>query len=164
MEERRELGFRKRPDFAEVLAYIDEKQPLKSLVPLPNRRASIYTSSHFYLDEFPQAPEPLSEAPRPHTQLDAAVEEDFASADDGYQGRPFPRLRRPSFLRTTPVQTKPSGATVSTERRARLRRPAASAVASARRRCEARRASSLPGPPAWAGPPRTSASGTQSRR
>jgi len=39
----------------------------------------------------------LAENPRPHTQLGAAVEEDFESADDGYQGRPFPRLR-PSFL------------------------------------------------------------------
>ena len=35
-------------------------------IPLPNRNASIYRSSHFYLDEFPQSTEPLAENPRPH--------------------------------------------------------------------------------------------------
>ncbi|CAE7598869.1 unnamed protein product, partial [Symbiodinium sp. CCMP2456] len=56
-----------------VLAYINEGEPLK--MALPNRRAS-----------------------RPHTQLGAAVEEEFASADDGYEGRPFPQVQRPNFL------------------------------------------------------------------
>ncbi|CAE7249636.1 unnamed protein product, partial [Symbiodinium sp. CCMP2456] len=79
-----------------VLAYINEGEPLK--MALPNRRASIYTSSHFYLDDFPQSTEPLSEATRPHTQLGAVVEEEFASADDGDEGRPFPQVQRPNFL------------------------------------------------------------------
>ena len=51
-----------------------------------------------HLDEFPQSTEPLDENPRPHTQLGAQLEDDYVSADDGYQGRPFPQLRRPSFL------------------------------------------------------------------
>ena len=59
---------------------------------------STYVQSHFYLDEFPQSTEPLDENPRPHTQLGAQLEDDYVSADDGYQGRPFPQMRRPSFL------------------------------------------------------------------
>ena len=91
------MGFRRRPDYGEVLAYIDEGEPLN--FPLPNRKATIYTSSHFYLDEFPQSTEPLVETPRPHTDLGAAVEGEFYSADeDGYRGRAFPQVRRPNFL------------------------------------------------------------------
>ena len=97
MEEQRAFGFRVRPRFSEVLEYIEEGEPSFG-IPLPNRNASIYRSSHFYLDEFPQSTEPLAENPRPHTQLGAAIENDFESADDGYQGRPFPHLQRPSFL------------------------------------------------------------------
>ena len=97
MEEQRAFGLRVRPRFSEVLEYIDEGEPSFG-IPLPNRNASIYRSSHFYLDEFPQSTEPLAENPRPHTQLGAAIENDFESADDGYQGRPFPHLQRPSFL------------------------------------------------------------------
>ena len=100
MEEQRALGFRKRPRFSEVLDYIEEGEPLG--FPLPNRNATIYKSSHFYLDDFPQSTEPLAENPRPHTQLGAAIEDDFESADDGYQGRPFPHMRRPSFLQPGP--------------------------------------------------------------
>ena len=96
MEERRALGFRQRPAFKDVLAYIEEGEPLN--LPQPNRRASTYVQSHFYLDDLPQSTEPLDENPRPHTALGQQLEEDFASADDGYQGRPFPQLRRPAFL------------------------------------------------------------------
>ena len=97
MEEHRAFGFRVRPRFSEVLEYIEEGEPSFG-IPLPNRNASIYRSSHFYLDEFPQSTQPLAENPRPHTQLGAAIENDFESAEDGYQGRPFPQLQRPSFL------------------------------------------------------------------
>ena len=94
------FGFRKRPQFSEVLEYINEGEPLN--FDLPRRNATIYKSSLFYLDDFPQSTEPLAENPRPHTQLGAAVEDDFESADDGYQGRPFPQMRRPNFLRPGP--------------------------------------------------------------
>ena len=67
---------------------------------LPNRKASIYTSSHFYLDDYPNAPEPVSETPLPHTSLNPAAA--FETADEGYSGTPFPRppreFTRPSFL------------------------------------------------------------------
>ena len=67
---------------------------------MPNRKASIYTSSHFYLDDYPNAPEPISDAPRPHTTINPAAA--FETADEGYSGTPFPRpprdFTRPSFL------------------------------------------------------------------
>ena len=96
MEEQRAFGFRKQPRFNEVLQYIEEGEPLN--FPLPNRNATIYRSSHFFLDEFPNSTEPLADNPRPHTHLGAQLEDDFQSADEGYQGRPFPQMRRPSFL------------------------------------------------------------------
>ena len=86
MEERRSNGFRVTPNFGQVLGYIAEGEPLD--IPLPNRKASIYTSSHFYLDDFPNAPEPISDAPLPHTSLNPALA--FETADEGYDGVPFP--------------------------------------------------------------------------
>ena len=98
MEEQRRGGFRVKPSFAQALGYIQEGEPLA--LDLPNRKASIYTSSHFYLDNFPNASEPLSDAPMPHTTLNPAAA--FETADEGYEGVPFPRppreFTRPSFL------------------------------------------------------------------
>ena len=80
------------------MGYIQEGEPLA--LDLPNRKASIYTSSHFFLDNYPNAPEPLSDAPLPHTTLNPAAA--FETADEGYDGVPFPRppreFTRPSFL------------------------------------------------------------------
>ena len=98
MEERRSNGFRVKPSFRQVLGYIQEGEPLT--LDLPNRKASIYTSSHWYLDDYPNAPEPVSETPLPHTTLNPAAA--FETADEGYDGVPFPRppreFTRPSFL------------------------------------------------------------------
>ena len=98
MEERRSNGFRVKPSFGQVLGFIQESEPLT--LDLPNRKASIYTSSHFYLDDYPNAPEPVSETPLPHTSLNPAAA--FETADEGYSGTPFPRppreFTRPSFL------------------------------------------------------------------
>ena len=80
MEERRSNGFRVKPSFGQVLGYIQEGEPLT--LDLPNRKASIYTSSHFYLDDYPNAPEPVSAAPLPHTSLNPAAA--FETADEGY--------------------------------------------------------------------------------
>ena len=65
--------------------------------------------SHFYLDDLPQSTEPLDENPRPHSELGARIEEDFVSADEGYQARPFPQMRRPSFLGPGPDTDSESG-------------------------------------------------------
>ena len=98
MEERRSNGFRVKPSFGQVLGYIAEGEPLD--IRVPNRKASIYTSSHFYLDDYPNAPEPISDAPLPHTTINPAAA--FETADEGYDGVPFPRppreFTRPSFL------------------------------------------------------------------
>ena len=87
-----------KPSFAQALGYIQEGEPLT--LDLPNRNASIYTSSQFYLDDYPNASEPLSDAPMPHTTLNPAAA--FETADEGYEGVPFPRppreFTRPSFL------------------------------------------------------------------
>ena len=87
-----------KPSFGQVLGYIQEGEPLA--LDLPNRKASIYTSSHWFLDDYPNAPEPLSKAPMPHTTLNPAAA--FETADEGYEGVPFPRppreFTRPSFL------------------------------------------------------------------
>ena len=101
------LGFRQRPSFKDVLGYIEEGEPVN--LPLPNRRASAYVQSHFYLDDLPQSTEPLDENPRPHSELGARIEDDFVSADEGYQGRPFPQMRRPSFLGPGPETNSESG-------------------------------------------------------
>ena len=90
-----------KPSFAQALGYIQEGEPLT--LDLPNRNASIYTSSHFYLDDYPNASQPLSDVPMPHTTLNPAAA--FETADEGYEGHegvPFPRppreFTRPSFL------------------------------------------------------------------
>ena len=98
MEEERRNGWRVKPSFGQVLGFIAEGEPLD--LPLPNRNASIATSSHFWLDDYPNAPEPISEAPLPHTTLNPAAASE--TADEGYSGTPFPRppreFTRPSFL------------------------------------------------------------------
>ena len=87
-----------KPSFGQVLGYIQEGEPLA--LDLPKRNASLYTSSHWYLDDYPNAPEPVSETPLPHTTLNPAAA--FETADEGYDGVPFPRpareFTRPSFL------------------------------------------------------------------
>ena len=101
------LGFRQRPSFKDVLGYIEEGELVN--LPLPNRRASQFVQSHFYLDDLPQSTEPLDENPRPHSELGARIEDDFVSADEGYQGRPFPQMRRPTFLGPGPETDSESG-------------------------------------------------------
>ena len=87
-----------KPSYGQVLGYIQEGEPLA--LDLPKRNASIYTSSHWYLDDYPNAPEPVSETPLPHTSINPAAA--FETADEGYDGVPFPRppreFTRPSFL------------------------------------------------------------------
>ena len=94
MEERRAHGFRVKPSYSQVLGFIAEGEPLP--INLPNRNASIYTSSHFWLDDYPQSSEP-EPAPLPHTTVDPAAA--YEDANEGYDGVPFPRR---DFLRPRP--------------------------------------------------------------
>ncbi|CAE7532464.1 unnamed protein product [Symbiodinium natans] len=83
-----------RPSYGQVLGYIAEGEPLP--INLPNRNASILTSSHFWLDDYPQSSEP-EPAPLPHTTVDPAAA--FEDTNEGYDGVPFPRR---DFLRPRP--------------------------------------------------------------
>ena len=87
MEERRQYGFRVRPNYGQVLGYIQEGEPIG--LELPKRNASVYMASHFYLDDFPQSSEALSDQPMPHTHINPA--EALEAHDQGYRGQPFPR-------------------------------------------------------------------------
>ena len=51
-------------------------------------------ASHFYLDDFSQSSEPLSDQPMPHTHVNPA--QPFEADDEGYRGQPFPRPPRDS--------------------------------------------------------------------
>ena len=62
MEARRSNGFRVKPSFPGGRAP-DPGPSRRASLDLPNHKASIYTSSHFYLDDYPNAPEPISETP-----------------------------------------------------------------------------------------------------
>ena len=68
MEERRAHGFRVRPSYSQVLGHIAEGEPLP--ITYPNRNASILTSSHFWLTDYPESSEPVSDAPLPHTTME----------------------------------------------------------------------------------------------
>ena len=78
-----------------MLGYIEEGEPIN--LPLPNRRASQFVQSHFYLDDLP-VHGAAGREPEAALGAGARIEDDFVSADEGYQGRPFPQMRRPSFL------------------------------------------------------------------
>ena len=108
MEERRRGGFRVKPSFGQVLGYIQEGEPLA--LDLPKRNASIYTSSHFYLDDYPNAPEPVSETPLPHTTLNPAAA--FETADEGYDGVPLPLARPESSPGRPSCPTATMGAAI----------------------------------------------------
>ena len=98
MEERRRGGFRVKPSFGQVLGYIQEGEPLA--LDLPNRKASTFTASHFWLDDYPNAPEPVSETPLPHTSINPAAA--FETADEGYDGVVLPARQRRRGHRSRP--------------------------------------------------------------
>ena len=93
-----------------MACYIQEGEPLA--LDLPKRNASIYTSSHFYLDDYPNAPEPVSETPLPHTSINPAAA--FETADEGYVALPESSRGRPSCPTATtgaPIPARPCATT-----------------------------------------------------
>ena len=95
MQERRQYGFRVRPNYGQVQGYIQERESMD----LPKRNASVYMASHFYLDDFPlsdQMPTPRrpsrpSRASRPRRRQYA---EGLAPPRD--EVAPPPIIARPS--------------------------------------------------------------------
>ena len=98
MKTLRAHGFNQRPRFEQVVGYIERNEPLP--LDQPDRKATSFITSHFYLDDFVQSSEDPNPRPLQHTPLQAIPEEGFrtpaeATDDDlarayrGYGGTRF---------------------------------------------------------------------------
>ena len=68
-------GFNQRPRFEQVVGYLERNKPLP--LDQPDRKATSFITSHFYLDDFVQ----FSEDPNPrHTPLQAIPEDGFRTS------------------------------------------------------------------------------------
>ena len=84
MKTLRAHGFSQRPRFEQVVGYLERNEPLP--LDQPDRKATTFVTSHFYLDDFVQSSEDPNPQPLQHTPLRAIPEEDFrspAKATDG---------------------------------------------------------------------------------
>ena len=68
-------GFSQRPRFEQVVGYIERGEPLP--LDQPDRKATLFVTSHFYLDDFAQSSEDPNAQPLQHTPLRAILEEGF---------------------------------------------------------------------------------------
>ena len=94
MKTLRAHGFNQRPRFEQVVGYLERNEPLP--LDQPDRKATSFITSHFYLDDFVQSSEDPNPRPLQHTPLQAVPEEGFrtpreATDDDvrlarAYQG------------------------------------------------------------------------------
>ena len=74
MKTLRAHGFNQRPRFEQVVGYLrNEPLPLDQ----PDRKATSFVTSHFYLDDFAQSSEDPNPRPLQHTPLQAIPEEGF---------------------------------------------------------------------------------------
>ena len=72
MKTLRAHGFNQRPRFEQVVGYLERNEPLP--LDQPDRKATSFITSHFYLDDFVQSnPRPLQ-----HTPLQAIPEDGFS--------------------------------------------------------------------------------------
>ena len=69
MKTLRAHGFNQRPRFEQVVGYLERNQP--------DRKATSFITSHFYLDDFVQSSEDPNPRPLQHTPLQAIPEEGF---------------------------------------------------------------------------------------
>ena len=67
-------GFNQRPRFEQVVGYLERNEPL---LDQPDRKATSFVTSHFYLDDFVQSSEDPNPQPLQHTPLQAIPEEGF---------------------------------------------------------------------------------------
>ena len=68
-------GFNQRPRFEQVVGYLERNEPLP--LDQPDRKATSFITSHFYLDDFVQSSEDPNPRPLQHTPLQAIPEEGF---------------------------------------------------------------------------------------
>ena len=69
MKTLRAHGFNQRPRFEQVVGYLERKEPLP--LDQPDRKATSFITSHFYLDDFVQSSEDPNPQPLQHTPLQA---------------------------------------------------------------------------------------------
>ena len=74
MKALRAHGFNQRPRFEQVVGYLERNEPL---LDQPDRKATSFVTSHFYLDDFVQSSEDPNPRPLQHTPLQAIPEEGF---------------------------------------------------------------------------------------
>ena len=74
MKTLRAHGFNQRPRFEQVVGYLERNEPL---LDQPDRKATSFVTSHFYLDDFVQSSEDPNLRPLQHTPLQAIPEEGF---------------------------------------------------------------------------------------
>ena len=74
MKALRAHGFNQRPRFEQVVGYLERNEPL---LDQPDRKATSFITSHFYLDDFVQSSEDPNPRPLQHTPLQAIPEEGF---------------------------------------------------------------------------------------
>ena len=75
MKTLRAHGFNQRPRFEQVVGYLERNEPLP--LDQPDRKATSFVTSHFYLDDFVQSSEDPNPQPLQHTPLQAIPEEGF---------------------------------------------------------------------------------------
>ena len=75
MKTLRSHGFNQRPRFEQVAGYLERNEPLP--LDQPDRKATTFVTSHFYLDDFVQSSEDPNPQPLQHTPLRAIPEEGF---------------------------------------------------------------------------------------
>ena len=75
MKTLRSHGFNQRPRFEQVVGYLERNDPLP--LDQPDRKATTFVTSHFYLDDFVQSSEDPNPQPLQHTPLRAIPEEGF---------------------------------------------------------------------------------------
>ena len=74
MKTLRAHGFNQRPRFEQVVGYLERNEPL---LDQPDRKATSFVTSHFYLDDFVQSSEDPNPQPLQHTPLRAIPEKGF---------------------------------------------------------------------------------------
>ena len=79
MKTLRAHGFSQRPRFEQVVGYLERNEPLP--LDQPDRKATTFVTSHFYLDDFVQSSEDPNPQPLQHTPLRAIPEEGFPDED-----------------------------------------------------------------------------------
>ena len=77
MKTLRAHGFNQRPRFEQVVGYLERNEPLP--LDQPDRKATSFITSHFYLDDFVQSSEDPNPRPLQHTPLQAIPEEGFCT-------------------------------------------------------------------------------------